>query len=86
MGTAPNFPDLADLFFGSLFVNGVDVVPLVDAELNRRFPGRKLQNAQTPKGLSEAWAVAPSAWQETVADTPRTWLQHVDLSRGPAGV
>ena len=29
--------DSHDLFFGSLFVNGVDVVPLVDAELNRRF-------------------------------------------------
>jgi len=27
--------DSHDLFFVSLFVNGVDVVPLVDAELNR---------------------------------------------------
>ena len=27
--------DGQDLLFGSLFVNGVDVVPLVDAELNR---------------------------------------------------
>lgn len=24
----------------ALYVNGVDVLPLVDAELNRRFPGR----------------------------------------------
>ena len=30
---------------GSLRVNGVDVVPLVDAELNRRFPGRELRGA-----------------------------------------
>src|SRR5690606_17720769 len=29
--------DSHDLFFGSLFVNGVDVVPLVDAELDRQF-------------------------------------------------
>jgi hypothetical protein len=25
---------------GTLLVNGVDVVPFVEAELNRRFPGR----------------------------------------------
>src|SRR5512144_2210412 len=25
---------------GSLLVNGIDVAPLVEAELNRRFPGR----------------------------------------------
>jgi len=35
--------DSHDLAFGSLFVNGVDVVPLVEAELNRQFPGRELQ-------------------------------------------
>src|SRR5690606_38509077 len=29
--------DSHDLFFGKLLVNGVDVVPLVDAELNRQF-------------------------------------------------
>ena len=47
--------DSHDLFFGSLFVNGVDVVPLVDAELNRQFPGRELQKAQTPEGLRDGW-------------------------------
>ena len=31
--------DSHDLFFGSLVVNGVDVVPLVDAELNRVIDG-----------------------------------------------
>ena len=62
--------DSHDLFFGSLFVNGVDVVPLVDAELNRQFPGRELQKAQTPEGLREGWVAVQAAWQETVADTP----------------
>ena len=62
--------DSHDLFFGSLFVNGVDVVPLVDAELNRQFPGRELQKAQTPEGLREGWVAVQSAWQTTVADTP----------------
>lgn len=62
--------DSHDLFFGSLIVNGVDVVPLVDAELNRLFPGRELQKAQTPEGLREGWAAVQSAWQATVVDTP----------------
>ncbi|MGA8046971.1 MAG: DinB family protein [Dermatophilaceae bacterium] len=62
--------DSHDLFFGSLHVNGVDVVPLVDAELNRRFPGRELQKAQTPEGLRDGWEAVRSAWRTTVADTP----------------
>ncbi|CAN5167132.1 DinB family protein [soil metagenome] len=62
--------DSHDLAFGSLIVNGVDVVPLVEAELNRRFPGRELQQAQTPEGLREAWVAVQSAWQTTVAETP----------------
>src|SRR5215510_6151892 len=62
--------DSHDLFFGSLFVNGVDVVPLVDAELNRQFPGRELQKAQTPEGLREAWVAVQSAWQSMVEETP----------------
>jgi hypothetical protein len=62
--------DSHDLSFGTLFVNGVDVVPLVEAELNRQFPGRELQKAQTPDGLREGWVAVQSAWQETVASTP----------------
>ena len=58
-----------DLFFGSVYVNGVDVVPLVDAELNRLFPGRELQKAETPEGLREGWAAAQAAWADTVAGT-----------------
>ena len=71
--------DSHDLAFGSLFVNGVDVVPLVEAELNRQFPGRELQMAQTPEGLREAWVAVQAAWQETVADTPPDLVDaHVD--------
>ncbi len=61
--------DSHDLSFGSLFVNGVDVVPLVEAELNRQFPGRELQKAQTPEGLREGWVAVQAAWQTTEADT-----------------
>ncbi len=62
--------DSHDLFFGTLLVNGVDVVPLVDAELDRQFPGRELQKAETPEGLREGWVAVQAAWQETVASTP----------------
>lgn len=71
--------DSHDLFFGSLLVNGVDVVPLVDAELNRQFPGRELQAARTPEGLREGWAAVRSAWQQTVESTPPELVDaHVD--------
>lgn len=62
--------DSHDLFFGTLLVNGVDVVPLVDAELNRLFPGRELQKAETPEGLREGWVAVQAAWRETVEGTP----------------
>ncbi len=71
--------DSHDLFLGSLFVNGVDVVPLVDAELNRQFPGRELQKAETPEGLRGGWVTVQAAWQTTVADTPPDLVDaHVD--------
>ncbi len=71
--------DSPDLIFGTLIVNGVDVVPLVDAELNRQFPGRELQAAQTPEGLRKGWVAAQAAWEETVTNTPPELIDaHVD--------
>lgn len=62
--------DRHDLAFGPLLVNGVDVVPLVEAELNRQFPGRELQKSTTPQGLRDGWVAVQAAWQRTVDDTP----------------
>lgn len=71
--------DSHDLAFGRLLVNGVDVVPLVEAELNRQFPGRELQKAETPEGLREAWVAVQAAWEATVTDTPRELVDaHVE--------
>jgi hypothetical protein len=50
----------------SLLVNGVNVVPLVDAELNRRFPGRELRTAEDPEGLRAAWAALERTWAATL--------------------
>ncbi len=51
---------------GSLVVNGVDVVPFVDAELDRRFPGRAERRAADPDGLRTAWARLERAWAATL--------------------
>jgi uncharacterized protein YjbI with pentapeptide repeats len=39
---------------GTLLVNSVDVAPFVEAELNRRFPGRAGRRAGDPEGLRAA--------------------------------
>ena len=49
-----------------LLVNGVDVVPLVDAALNARFPGRELRLADDPSGLAAAWAALEQTWAATL--------------------
>src|SRR4249919_686745 len=51
---------------GSLLVNGVDVTPFVEAELNRRFPGRAEQRAGDPEGLRAAWAALGTTWAATL--------------------
>ncbi len=50
----------------SLLVNGVDVVPFVEAELDRRFPGREQRRARDPEGLRDAWAALERTWAATL--------------------
>ncbi|MGW6276400.1 DinB family protein [Kribbella sp. NPDC055071] len=51
---------------GVLKVNGVDVTAYVDAELDRRFPGRGQRRADTPEGLRAAWAALETVWAATL--------------------
>ena len=51
---------------GFLLVNGVDVAPYVNAELNRRFPGRAERRAPDPEGLRAAWETLERSWQATL--------------------
>jgi DinB superfamily/Pentapeptide repeats (8 copies) len=51
---------------GFVRVNGVDVIPLVEAELDRRFPGRADRRAADPDGLRAAWAALERTWAATL--------------------
>jgi hypothetical protein len=70
-GVNANGVDIDDPFLcdgGSfLRVNGVDVIPFVEAELNRRFPGRAARRAEDPDGLRAAWSAVERAWPATLA-------------------
>lgn len=50
----------------NLRVNGVDVVPLVEAELDRRHPGRAKMRATTAEEFREAWDLLQSLWRGTI--------------------
>lgn len=72
------------LFDGDSFlqVNGVDVIPLVEAELNRRFPGRADRRAADPDGLRAAWAKLERTWAATLERVAATPAGTVDVSVG----
>lgn len=54
-------------YIDGLRVNGVEVAPLVEAELDRRFPDRVTLRAVDPQGLAEAWTLIEAVWHTTVA-------------------
>lgn len=47
-------------------INGVDIAPLVNAELDRRFPDRAKMRPTDPAGFREAWDVIERLWADTV--------------------
>jgi hypothetical protein len=49
-----------------LRLNGVEVAPLVMAELERRHPERAKLRAVDPEGLADAWAMLEGLWRGTV--------------------
>ena len=63
-----------------LLVNGVDVIPLVEDELNRRFPGREDRRAADPDGLRAAWAVLERTWATTLERVAAMPAGTVDVS------
>ena len=51
---------------GNLIINGVEVWPLISAELDRRYPGRAKMRPTDPAGFREAWDIVERLWDETV--------------------
>ena len=51
---------------GNLTINGVDIGPLVDAELDRRYPDRAKMRPAGPAGFREAWEVLERLWGQSV--------------------
>ena len=50
----------------NLRVNGVDVAPLVEAELNRRYPDRAAMRPADADGFRDAWDRLERLWAQTV--------------------
>jgi hypothetical protein len=51
----------------NLRINGVDVAPFVEAELDRRHPDRSKMRPTDPAGFRDAWEIVERLWDETVA-------------------
>ncbi len=66
----------------NLRVNGVDVAPLVEAELNRRYPDRVKMRPADADGFREAWDILGRLWEQTVERargmTPELLHERVD--------
>lgn len=66
----------------SLRINGVDVGPLIEAELDRRDPQRPKMRPTDVAGFREAWAILESQWAGTVrrarALAPESLHERVD--------
>jgi len=51
----------------NVVVNGIDIAPLVDAELNRRMPERAKMRPDDSNGFRQAWSILERLWEGTVA-------------------
>jgi DinB family protein/pentapeptide repeat protein len=63
--------EMVDVVIGAelknVIVNGVDIGPLVEAELDRRMPDRVKMRPDDPDGFREGWAVVSALWDATIA-------------------
>ena len=67
----------------NVVINGVDVVPYIEAELNRRMPERAKMRPDTADGFREAWTIVERLWEGTV-QRARTFPE-ADLHRSADG-
>jgi hypothetical protein len=63
-----------------LRINGVEVAPLIEAELTRRNPGRAWRSATDPDGLRAAWNALERSWATTYERAAALSRGSVDVS------
>jgi hypothetical protein len=51
----------------NVVVNGVDIAPLVEAELDRRLPERARMRPDDADGFRAAWTILERLWEDTIA-------------------
>ena len=58
----------ADIYgwIDNVTVNGVEIGPLIEAELDRRDPNRAKMRPTDPAGFREAWDIVERLWDQTV--------------------
>jgi uncharacterized damage-inducible protein DinB len=54
-----------------LTINGVDIGPLVEAELDRRYPDRAKMRPADPAGFRQAWDIIERLWGQTAGRARR---------------
>ena len=63
--------EMVDVVIGAelqnVVVNGVDIGPLVEAELDRRMPDRIKMRPDDPEGFRDGWARVKRLWDTTIA-------------------
>lgn len=50
----------------NVVVNGVDIAPLIEAELNRRMPDRAKMRPDDSEGFRQAWTILERLWDATI--------------------
>jgi hypothetical protein len=64
----------------SLKINGIEVAPYIQAELDRQFPGRADRRAEDPDGLRAAWAAVERIWDTALDRVAAMPAGTVDVS------
>ncbi len=64
----------------NLTINGVDIGPLIEAELDARYPLRAKMRPTDPEGFREAWDINQRLWGDTVARARRLPASYLDES------
>jgi DinB superfamily/Pentapeptide repeats (8 copies) len=64
----------------NLVINGVDVVPLIEAELDRRYPERPKMRPTDAEGFRAAWVILDELWAHSFERARRLTTEQLNES------